>query len=169
MFPKNHALHTARYGVPRSALDHDQLTHSTPQSLTVSAAVWPPPRPPSLSLSLSLSLSVRVCGRLPHAPAERGKTPAWSPMLSTQLWPPGGSSHAGLWPTHDTQLTHFVGHTVDVLAWHQITAYSILHSPRVELSGPRWSRLAALLPIFSSRVCIRGRSYVQGNNRRGCD
>jgi len=25
------------------------------------------------------------------------------------------------------------------------------------------------LPIFSSHVCIRGRSYVQGNNRRGCD
>jgi len=32
-------LHTARCGVPQSALDHDQLTHSTPQSLTVSAAV----------------------------------------------------------------------------------------------------------------------------------
>jgi len=56
-FPKNHALHTARYGVPRSALDHDQLTHSTSLSLTVSAAVWQPlPRPPCLSLSLSLSL-----------------------------------------------------------------------------------------------------------------
>jgi len=26
----------------------------------------------------------------------------------------------------------------------------------------------ALFPIFSSRVCIRGHSYVQGNNRRGC-
>ena len=38
-------------------LDHDQLTHSTPQSLTVSAAVWPPlPRPPCLSVSLSLSM-----------------------------------------------------------------------------------------------------------------
>ena len=50
-FQKNHALHTACCGLPRSALDHNQLTHSTPQSLTVSAAVWPPlPRPPSLSL-----------------------------------------------------------------------------------------------------------------------
>jgi len=42
-FPKNHALYTARYGMPGSALDHDQLTRSTPQSLTdsltVSAAV----------------------------------------------------------------------------------------------------------------------------------
>ena len=27
-FPKNHAPHTACYGMPRSALDHDQLTHS---------------------------------------------------------------------------------------------------------------------------------------------
>jgi len=85
-FPKNHKLHTARYGVPRSALDHDQLTHSTPQSLTVSAAVWPPL--PSRRVSLSLSVyawclipmavnrnAVRG-GRLLHAPAERGKTPA---------------------------------------------------------------------------------------------
>ena len=54
-FPKNHALHTACCGVPRSALDHNQLTLSTPQSLTVSAAVWPPlPRPPSLSLCLCM-------------------------------------------------------------------------------------------------------------------
>jgi len=44
-----------------------------------------------------------------------------------------------------------------------------LLSSRVEFSGPRRSRLAALLPIFSSRVCIRGRSYVQGNNSRGCN
>jgi len=56
-FPKNHALHTARCSVPRSALDHDQLTHSTSQSLTVSAAVWPPlPRLPCLSLSLCLCM-----------------------------------------------------------------------------------------------------------------
>jgi len=60
-FPKNQAQHTARYGVPQSALDHDQLTHSTPQSLTVSATVWPPlPGPPSLSLSLSLSVNAAV-------------------------------------------------------------------------------------------------------------
>jgi len=50
-------LGRARYGVPGSALDHDQLIYSTPQSLIVSAAVWPPlPRPPCLSLSLSLSV-----------------------------------------------------------------------------------------------------------------
>jgi len=76
-FQKNHALHTARYSVPRSALDHDQLTHCTPQSLTVSAAVWP--SLPARRVSL-------------HAPAEHGKTPAWSAVLSMQLWPPGGSS-----------------------------------------------------------------------------
>ena len=86
-FPKKHALHTARCGVPRSALDHDQLTHSTSQSLTVSAAVWPPlPRPPSFSLSLSMyawcliQMAVNCTavrgGRLLHTPAERGKTPA---------------------------------------------------------------------------------------------
>jgi len=54
-FRKNHALHTARYGMPRSAIDHDQLTHSTPQSLTVSAAVATPP-PPAVSLSLCLCM-----------------------------------------------------------------------------------------------------------------
>jgi len=86
-FPKYHTLHTARCGMPRSALDHDQLTHSTPQSLTVSAAVWPPlPRPPCLSLSLSvyawclIPVAVNctaVCGVcLLHTPAEHGKTPA---------------------------------------------------------------------------------------------
>jgi len=53
-FQKSHALHTACYGVPWSALDHDQFTHSTPQALTVSAAMWPPL--PTVSLSLSLSV-----------------------------------------------------------------------------------------------------------------
>ena len=105
-FPKNHAVHTARYGVPRSALDHDQLTHSIPQSLTVSAAVWPPlPCPPWHSLSLSLCVCVCLVshsmavnctavssGCLLHAPAECGKTPSWRPVLGTQLWPPAGIS-----------------------------------------------------------------------------
>jgi len=36
----------------------------------------------------------------------------------------------------------------------------MLLSLRVEFSGPRRLRLAALLLIFSSHVCIRGRSYV---------
>jgi len=86
-FQKKHALHPACYSVPRSALDHNQLTHSTPQSLTVSAAVWPPlPRPPCLSLSLfvyawflipvAVNCTAVRGGRLLHAPAERGKTPA---------------------------------------------------------------------------------------------
>jgi len=111
-FPKNHALHTACYGMPRSALDHDQLTHSTPQSLNVSAAVWPPlPRPPCLSLSVSL---VRVCSRLLHAPAERGKTPTRRPMLSTQLWPPGGSIDITKLNASRRTLTHTC-HTIDPL------------------------------------------------------
>jgi len=90
-FPKNHALHTARYGVPQSALNHDQLTHSTPQSLTVSAAVWPPlPHLPCLSLSVcvclvSHSVSVNctavISDRVLHAPAEHGKSPACRPLL----------------------------------------------------------------------------------------
>ena len=56
-FLKNHAQHTARYGVPRLALDHDQLTHSASQSLTVSAAVWPPL--PACRVSLSVCLCMR--------------------------------------------------------------------------------------------------------------
>ena len=53
--------HYTLHDTARSALDHHQLTHSTPQSLTVSAAVWPPlPRQPCLSLSLSLSVCVCV-------------------------------------------------------------------------------------------------------------
>jgi len=74
---------TTYYALHATAcLDQHLITISSPtvlQSLIVSAAVWPPlPRPPSLSLSLSLSV------RLLHAPAERGKTPAWSPVLSKQ-------------------------------------------------------------------------------------
>jgi len=45
---------TARCGMPRSAFDHDQLTHSTLQSLTVSAAMWPPLPARHLSLCLSV-------------------------------------------------------------------------------------------------------------------
>jgi len=57
-------LWRARYGVPRSALDHDQLTHSTPQSLIVSAAVWPPlPRLRCLSVSISFCPSTARTGR----------------------------------------------------------------------------------------------------------
>jgi len=99
---------TTHYTLHATAcLDQHLITISSPtvlpQSLTVSAAVWPPlPHPPCLSLSLSvyawclIPIAVNctaVCGgRLLHAPVERGKTPAWSPVLGTQLWPPGGSS-----------------------------------------------------------------------------
>jgi len=202
-FPKNHALHTARCGVPRSAFNHDQLTRSAPQSLTVSAAVWPPlSRPPSLCLSLPvyawcfIPMAVNCTavrgGRLLHAPAERGKNPAWCPVLSVvsdiaifvlkrdvklQLTNSraqrGLMCHAGHWPTHVTQLTHFVEHTPDVLAWHQITAspQTFVHAikPACRVFWTCRLHLDAILPIFGSHVCIRGRSYVHGNNRRGCD
>ena len=74
-FQKNHALHTACCGVPRSALDHDQLTHSTSQSLTVSAAKWPPlPRPPSLSLSLCVCTVSHSNGSQLHCSTWRPST-----------------------------------------------------------------------------------------------
>jgi len=156
-------------------LDQHLITISSPtvlQSVIVSAAVWPPlPRPPSLSLSV----------RLLHAPAERGKTPAWSPVLSTQISGPqvavviarrrGLMRHAGLWPTHSwpTSWGTLPMSWLGIKLLHHRRLSPMLLSPRVEFSGPCRSHLAALLPIFSSRICIRGRSYVQGNNRRVCN
>jgi len=66
---------TAHYGVPQSALDHDQLTHSTPQSLTVSAAVWPPlPRPPCLSVSVCVCVVSHSSGSQLHCSTWRPST-----------------------------------------------------------------------------------------------
>ena len=63
-FPRNHALHTARYGVPRSALDHDQLTHSAPQSLSLQSCGHPSPaRRVSLSLCPCMRPSTARTGR----------------------------------------------------------------------------------------------------------
>jgi len=76
-FQKNHALHTACYSMPWSALDHDQLTHSTPQSLTVSAAVWPP------LPAVSLSLTVCVC-MVSHSNGSQLHCSTWWP--STVTW-----------------------------------------------------------------------------------
>jgi len=144
------------------------------------------PPPPAVSLSLSLSLSMYAwclipmavnCtatpgGRLLHAPAERGKTPAWSPVLSTQLWPPGGSSdieirglmcHAGLWPTHVTQLTHFVGHTPDVLAWHQITASPQTFAHAIKPAwGVFWTMSIASRRSFANLLitCMHPRTFL---------
>jgi len=113
-----------------------------------------------------VSLSVRVCGRLLHAPAARGKTPAWSPMLSTQSSGPqvavvislqrGLMRHAGLWPTHVTQLTHCV-------AWHQITAspqtfaYAIKPACRVF-----WTTSIAFCRSFADLhiTCMHPRTFV---------
>jgi len=103
-FPK-----TTHYTLHATAcLDQHLITISSP---TVLHNHWLSVQPcghpsPARRVSLSLSLSVYAwclipvavnCtavrgGRLLHAPAERRKNAAWSPVLSTQLWPPGGSS-----------------------------------------------------------------------------
>ena len=98
----HYTLHAA------ACLDQHLITISSPTVLRSHCSRVATPPPPTMSLSLSLSLSLSVYAwclipmavnciavrgdRLLHAPAERGKTPAWSPMLGTQLWPPGGSS-----------------------------------------------------------------------------
>ena len=69
---------------------------------------------PSPARCVSLCLSVRVCSRLLHAPAERGKTPTRRPMLSTQLWPPGGSIDITKLNASRRTLTH-TRHTIDPL------------------------------------------------------
>ena len=171
-----HALHAT------ACLDQHLITISSP---TVLHNHWMSLQPcghpsPACRVSLSLCLSVRVCGHLLHAPAEHGKTPAWRPVLSTQLWPPGGSIDITKLNASRRTLTH-TSHNWPTswgtlpMSWlgikllHHRRLSPTLLSLRVEFSGPRRSCLATLLPIFSSRVCIRGRSYVQGNNRRGCD
>jgi len=127
-FPKNHALHTARYGMPRSALDHNQLTHSTPQSLTVSAAVWPPlPRPPCLSLSLSVYATVycthwQSVGKLPP------EVPCWArscgPQVAVVISQSARINASRRTLTHTRHTTDPLcgAHSLYILAWHQITA-----------------------------------------------
>ena len=97
---------TMRYTLhAKACLDQHLITISSP---TVLCNHWlslqpcghpPPARNVSLSLSLSVYAQCLIpmavnCtavhgGRLLHAPAEHRKTPAWSPVLGTQLWPPG--------------------------------------------------------------------------------
>jgi len=95
------------------------------------------PSPAAVSLSLSLCLCMRGVSfqwqstALQYVAAvycmhrqSAGKLPSevscWA--CSSGLQVAVVMRHTGLWPTHITQLTHFVGHTPDVLAWHQITA-----------------------------------------------
>ena len=172
-FPKKHALHTARYGVHRSALDQDQLTHSSTVLHNHWLSLQPCSHPsPARRVSLSLSLSVyawtrpstartgrawenaRLMSRAEHAALAPRRTPDFDPHTSHN-WPTSWGTRPMSW--------------LGIKLLHHRRLSPTLLSPRVEFSGPRPSRLAALLPIFSSRVCIRGRSYVQGNNRRGCD
>ena len=70
----------------------------------------------SLSLSFSDCVSVDAAVYCTHRQSV-GKRPPDIPCWARSSAP---QMHAGLWPIHVTQLTHFVGHTV--LAWHQITA-----------------------------------------------
>jgi len=86
--------------------DQHLITISSPTVLRNHWLSLQPCGHPSPARHLSLSLSVYAwclipmavnCtavhgGHLLHALAERGKTPAWSPVLGTQIWPPGGSS-----------------------------------------------------------------------------
>ena len=107
---------TTYYALHATAcLDQHLITISSPtvlQSLIVSAAVWPPlPRPPCLSLSLSLSVYCthrQSVGKLPP------EVPCWArssvPQVAVVI-----SRQRGL-------MRHAMGHTPDVLAWHQITA-----------------------------------------------
>jgi len=131
------------------------------------------PPPPAMSLSLSLCLCMRGRGRLLHAPAERGKTPAAHRMSRAE--------HAALAPWRTPDFDPHTSHNWPTswgtlrMSWlgikllHHRRLSPTLLSPCLVFSGPRQSRLAALLPIFSSRVCIQGRTYMQGNNRRGSD
>ena len=165
---------TTHYGVSRSALDHDQLTHSS----TVLHNHWLSLQPcshrsPARRVSRSLSLSVCVCvdaavycthrqsvgkrrlmSRAEHAALAPRRTPDFDPHTSHN-WPTSWGTLPMSW--------------LGIKLLHHRRLSPTLLSPRVVFSGSCRSRLAALLPIFSSRVCIRGRSYVQGNNRRGCD
>ena len=100
---------TTHYTLHATAcLDQHLITINSPTVLhnhcLCSRVATPPPPAVSLSLSLSLCLCMRGRGRLLHAPAERGKTPAGCPVLSTQLWPPDARR----------TLTH-TRHTIDPL------------------------------------------------------
>ena len=84
---------------------------STITDCLCSRVATPPPPAVSLSLSLSLCLCMRGRGRLLHYCTHRqsvGKRPPDVPCWARSSGP---QTHAGLWHTHVTQLTHFVGHT----------------------------------------------------------
>jgi len=142
-----------------------------------------PPRPPCLSLSLCLCMNRTVnCtavrgGRLLNAPAERGKTPAWSPVLGSAhssgpqvavvSWSARlNASRQTLTRTRHTmtQLTHFVGHTPDVLAWHRMTAspqtfaYAIKPACRVF-----WTTSIASCRSFANLLitCMHPRTFLR--------
>ena len=80
---------------PTACLDQHLITISSPTVLhnhcLCSRVATPPPPAVSLCLSVYVWCLIPVAvnctavrgGRLLHAPAERGKTPTWSPVLST--------------------------------------------------------------------------------------
>ena len=171
-FPKKHALYTARYGVPRSALVHDQLTRSTPQSVTVSdwfidclcSRVATPP-PPAVSLSLSLSVCVCVdaavyCTHRQSVGKRPPVVPCWA--LSTQLWPP--DARRTLTHTRHT-IAHLMGHTP--MSWLGI---KLLHHRRLSptlLSKPAcsvfWTTSIASCRSFADLLitCMHPRTFLR--------
>jgi len=118
--------------------------HPQYSAITVSAAVWPPlPNSPSLSLSVCVCVVSHSNGSQLHWSTWQSSTArtgrAWENSrlksraghiaLATkwQQWyrdQRGLMRYAGLWPKHVRQLTHFMGHSPDVLAW-QTFAHAI--------------------------------------------
>ena len=157
----HNTLHTT------ACLDQHLITINSPtvvQCSTITDCLCSPvatPPPPAVCLSLSVYAWTRP------STARTGR--AWEkrpPDVLCWARSSGPQTHAGLWPTSwGTLPMSWLG----IKLLHHRRLSPTLLSPRVVFSGPPRSRLAALLPTFSSHVCIRGRSYVQGNNRRGCD
>ena len=162
---------TTHYTLHATAcLDHDQLTHSS----TVLHNHWLSLQPcshPSPARRVSLSVCVCVdpavyCTHRQSVGKRPPDVPCWARSSGPRRTPDFDPHTSHNWPTlWGTLPMSWLGMK---LLHHRRLSPTLL-SPRVVFSGPRRSRLAALWPIFSSRVCIRGRFYMQENNRRGCD
>ena len=119
-----------------------------------------PARRVSLSLFLSLCVCVDEAVYCTHRQSV-GKRPPDVPGWARSSGP---QTHAGLWPTHVTQLTHFVGHTPDVLAWHQITAspQTFAHAIKPACSV-FWTTLIASCRSFADLLimCMHPRTFLR--------
>ena len=103
------------------------------------------PPPPAISLSLSVCVCVDAAVYCTHRQSV-GKRPPDVPCWARSSGP---LTHAGLWPTHVTRLG-----LASLL--HQRRLSPTLLSPRLVFSGPRRSRLAALLI-----TCMHPRTYLR--------